>query len=76
MAPGFDLLLNGRTYHINSGPDISSNDDIWAVNDVTKVHLMIHRNLPAHKALQHSRWVAYANTREDAIAAAEKDAHE
>jgi len=66
----FDHHANGRVYFINEG------NTGWAVNDVTDM-----RNAPASiKSASEmmrkypSRWVAFADTKEEAIEAAERDA--
>lgn len=60
----FDHVINDRIYHISQG------DKYWAVNDVTKARAS---NLGAAKAAKLSRWVAFCNSPEAAIKAAELD---
>lgn len=67
----FDHHANGRIYFISRGVTH------WAVNDVTDVRgpkaARIKGAVEAMKKFP-SRWVAFADTKEDAIAAAELDA--
>jgi hypothetical protein len=69
--PNFDHHVNNRVYFINKG------NTYWAVNDVTAA-----RNAPASvkgaaemMRKYPSRWVAFADTREQAIEMANKDAN-
>jgi len=67
----FDHHANGRIYFINRGTDC------WAVNDVTDARgpkaAHIKGAVEAMKKFP-SRWVAFADTKEAAIEAAEADA--